>query len=183
MNTHRPPDSVMDLLRKVKALADAGAPGEREAARARLDALLNKHGITEEQLNESEGKLHGFTYKGLQDQLLVMVIVAHVSNGRKVAPQDHGDGKRNKMWVKLTAAQFIDVETQLDFYRKHWNEELQIFFRAFISAQNLGLARDEDEAPPRIETDKDLWEQRRIAGMKMFILERSPRRQLAAPRR
>lgn len=52
----------LELLKKLKALADNGVGGERENAQAMLDKLLAKYDISAEALSDDEVSDHGFTY-------------------------------------------------------------------------------------------------------------------------
>ena len=55
--------NVNAKLRKVKALAEAGSPGEREAAQAMLDRLTLKYGIHEVGSGEEPNYQYKFGYK------------------------------------------------------------------------------------------------------------------------
>lgn len=171
----KPPESVLELLRKVKALADTGAPGERAAARERLNVLLLRHRISEEQLLETTACLHGFRYRGEEELMLLCAIVAHVACNGDFPTTYHGNGKKDWLWFKLTTPQFVDVETWFRFYKEHWSRERRLFFRAFIHAQNLAT---NPSGARRTLTDEELRDQRRIANLKLMVDTRSPRREL-----
>ena len=178
MNTAPAPESVLALMRKVKALADAGHEGERIAARARLDSLLAKHGITEEQLAETQRNLYGFRFKTEQEKLLIICLVAHVACDGHFPTLRRGDEHKNKVWFMLTHAEHVDVVTRRDFYLRHWKEEMRIFFRAFIYAQHLGTKPDGDSDDQEL-TNEQLQELRRIGAFQTFVQTKTPHRQLA----
>ena len=50
------------ILKKLKALADRGEGGERENAAALLEKLMQKYGISEEELNREREQDYFFSY-------------------------------------------------------------------------------------------------------------------------
>lgn len=132
-------DRQRDLLRKVRALAEQGAPGEREAAQARLEALIEKYGLTEDELFDDEEKLvcHTFLYKGTYERQLLSQIARKICPERKAWRYTRGKGSQTEAYIDCTKAEGIQVGIEFDFYKAVWAEELGCFFEAFIQKHAL----------------------------------------------
>jgi hypothetical protein len=139
--------------------------------------LLLKHGLTEAQLDEVETTTVWFRAKTETDRLILRVVIARLANNRKW-PLGYvlRFSKRPLLGFDLTKAQAIDAEIQYDFYRAQWEKESDLFLRAFIFANNLGLAAS--DAPAEL-TEEQIRQRKRIAGMQMFVDNSSPHRRLA----
>ena len=60
-------DSIMEKLRKIKALAENGVGGERIAAQEALDRLLKEHGLTLEDISDEQSRYYEFKYSNERD--------------------------------------------------------------------------------------------------------------------
>ena len=58
-------ERLLEKLAAVKALADRGVGGEKTAAEQRLRYLMEKHGITESDLEDSAAKLYWIDRKSV----------------------------------------------------------------------------------------------------------------------
>lgn len=56
-------ERLLDKLEKVRALAERGVGGEKESAERTLAALMERYGITEEDLEDSKTSIHWIRYK------------------------------------------------------------------------------------------------------------------------
>lgn len=128
-----------DLLRKVRALAEQGAPGEREAAQARLEALIQKYGLTDDVFVDDEETLirHIFTYKGRYEKQLLTQIACKICPEHKMMRYTRGKGARTEAFIDCTKAKGIQIGIEFDFYKAVWAEEVGIFFKAFIQKHAL----------------------------------------------
>lgn len=138
-------DRIADLMRKVKALADRGAPGERENARRMLERLQRIHGITEAELEHAHVESDHFFrfHDDLERRLLAQVIymVTGKVAGRAVAKWS---GRRVKeLGVTCTVAEKVEIETAFDFYLRALKEE-RALHRAGNGAEPAGGGNPSD---------------------------------------
>ncbi|MEG1844913.1 MAG: hypothetical protein RR296_11780 [Clostridia bacterium] len=157
-------DRIADLMCKVKALEERGAPGERENARRMLDRLQRIHGVTEAELEhvrvESDHyfRFHDDTEKQLLTQVIYMV-TGRIA-GRAIRKWS---GRRIKeLGVNCTETEKLEIETAFEFYLRALKEELDLFMTAFCSRNNL-FPDDPKEKVPNREPDEDRT--RRVMAM------------------
>ena len=143
-----------ELLKKIKALAEAGAGGEKENAQQLLDKLMKKYGFTEDDL--SEDKIQIFDIK-----------IPRIFNAAKLANQvlysiigKCGDKGlftyrcRGKQYcIQCTTAEYVEFQAKYEFYLYHYKKELGMFYSAFVQANNIFYKG------PGAEVDTDLTEE------------------------
>ena len=132
-------ERLLERLKGVKALADRGADGERDNAAALLAALMEKHGITEADLEGGEISTHWIRYKTIYERkLLFQLSYMHLGSGHAFGCVGRYTGRQRKeVGVKCTPAQYIEIEADYQFYRKALEEELSVFYSAFIQKNEL----------------------------------------------
>lgn len=143
------PERIIETARKLLALAEQGATeGEKEAARGRLDALLEKHGLTLDDLSEEKREWVKFMVKDEFEFEILFQCIFKVLNTKKV---QYLRKKKNKsLQVQLTPAEHTDVKTLFAYYRAVWEEEVADFLIAFMSKHRLyseSSASDTEESP------------------------------------
>jgi hypothetical protein len=150
-------DKIMALLRKIKALAEAGVEGERETAQERLDFLMKKYDISLDAL-EGETKTK-FKFRLRKDQFnffnQICFNVCNDDYGMWFAKR-YPTGESDVYQIECTDAQYIEIQAKFEFYWKRYQADLEIFYRAFIQRNKLyGTPTKEDEK--REMTEKD-WQ-------------------------
>lgn len=152
------PESVMDRLRKIKSLADSGAtPGEQAAARARLEAQLQKHGLTIEDLESEEVSQRHFTVKGDRENGIFMHCIfkaLHWPDDIPMFKPRWGKGAKTVVIVDLTARQYEDVLTLYEFYREAYKAEEKRLYDAFIQLQGLARPCKDDTPAPEMDPEE-----------------------------
>lgn len=134
---------ILDLAKKLKALADQGVGGEKQNAQAKLDELIKKHGIDPGQLESDKVTARIFEFKqGEKD------IVAHVIwiVGNNIKLFGHRDKEDTACIADITDIQFVEIQFMLDLYLTAWREELKLFRKAFIHKNNLYFTGEVEEA-------------------------------------
>ena len=133
-------ESIRTKLIRIMNLAERGAAGEREAAAHLLHILMEKYGVTPEDLRSEETEYHRFEHVcDPLDHALFTQIAATVLNTQTLAyKQIKGKSLR---WVKCTTAQAIEIRNQYEFYRKEFRLQLarqkRTFLSAFIQANDI----------------------------------------------
>lgn len=74
-----------DLLRKLKALAEKGVGGEKINAQKKLEALMQKNGITEDELDEETAIECLFNISGIRERRLLMQIIYKVLEASQIS--------------------------------------------------------------------------------------------------
>ena len=144
-------DEALDKIRKVYELANRGVGGEREAAKARLDELMKKYGITLEELDSETEEVHFYHLHGNRNH----EIFAQVSATRGctrfmfIGPHDNSkDSKKLKgmLYGKPRGAnvtfvcsplKFIEITTAYEVYQNSFDEHYEAFFYAFLAENDL----------------------------------------------
>lgn len=156
----------IELAKKLKALAERGVDGERYNAEAKLKSLLEKHGLTMEDIEEEEVCVNEIKITKEKKKLFHQ-IGYHVI-GKKYKNTDVRR-HRNTIYIKCTIAQAIEIEAKLNFYYKLYKEEMEIFHHAFIQKNNL-FAHDGKPQEPKPE---DREKMQRVLEMASTIKKES----------
>lgn len=137
-------NKIIDLAKKLKALADRGIGGEKVNAEKMLSDLLKKHNLTIEDIEGEKQEYYFFTIKP-NDEInirLLNQIIKRVNYDLTlfgpISPQKvnkHGFG--GNLIVECTAAEYIEIESMFNIYKKLIDSEYDVFFRAFCTANDL----------------------------------------------
>ena len=127
------PESILERLRKIEALARSGKWGEQENAQNLLNALLKKYNLTIEDLSSSQTIICKFSYRDEIEEVLLGQVVTHVT--RTVGLM--GRRARGNWMFKLTPTQAIDARECYAHYRKEWKKECKQFMEAFIHKNRI----------------------------------------------
>lgn len=131
----------IELAKKLKSLADGGVGGEKTNAETLLNALMAKHKITIEDIEGEKTEDYCFNLSESEHRLWFQVV--------KVVNHDiKCYGKFPKSYIKklnlkgnymitCTASEYIEIEAKYNFYNKLYIEESNVFYSAFLQANNL----------------------------------------------
>lgn len=165
--------NIIDLAKKLKALADRGIGGEKLNAERMLQNLMRKHNIS---LEEIEGEIRDFVsfiLKPEQRKLFAQVASMVVPNtdlyGRKVS--------RNKLFLYLTKCEYIELKATFDFFWKAYKQESDLFYTAFIHQNHI--FRTDETIEEAVEHSLTPEEVKKIAAMMMGINKYTRRKELS----
>lgn len=132
MKNHK---SIIDRLKKIKKLSEQGYKGEARQAQAHLQRLLEKHGLTHQDIEDNEKKVFYLKYTTINEEKLIIQIAA------KFQLDSYGV-KRNRKTIKeigfeTTAFVYAEIAEMYAWHRKNFKEELEIFKSAYISKHRL----------------------------------------------
>lgn len=150
------PESVFEKLRKIKALADGGVGGEAENARASLEKMLRKHGLSFEDLLTVATRRYHFSCKRVNEKRLFCQVAVSVLQSREVKIFDLKVNGRttNKVAIDLTPAQYLDVEAAFNYYKEALRKEEERLFQAFIHRHDLFPPSDGREPTAKMSKDE-----------------------------
>lgn len=154
--------NLLELAKKLKALADKGFGGEKTNAIEMLDTLCKKHNINIEDL-EDEKKKECFFNIDLAHAKFFNQIVHHVNRAIPVYGEFPGN-----FAIDCTVYEYIEIEAKYHFYLKLYKEELDVFYTAFLNANNLLIIDDKSHDLTQW-TDDELEKHRRAVEMSSKI--------------
>lgn len=158
---------IKDKLLKLKNLAERGCQGEAIAAQRALANMLNKYGLTLDDIYDD--KLDWYWIKtGRSKDVKDILFQCYF----QVVDKCNGKYKEVKQYseigFELTSAQYADLMSLFDFHSKQFKKErrklLKNLCRAYISKHEIWNKTDEpdDEEKPKKEKPVDLDELRSI---------------------
>lgn len=165
------------LLKKIRALAERGVGGKAENAEEILRRLMEKYGVSEDELNEEERRRHDFEYHGKEQEKLLRQVVFKVTGGYAYNLVYRASGRKVKtrLGADCTAAEKVEIEFLFDFYTRLWERERAAFLSAFIQKHRIFAIRDDIE-PQEVSREELLKMQALMLGMS----DESPVRALPA---
>lgn len=129
-------DKKIEILKKLKALADRGIGGEKENAELLLKKYMKKYNISEKELNKDEEKKVYITLKNeIELKLASQILYAFFNNSPLYKHKEKG--KRAKYYTILTTSQEIEFRYMYSIYLESFKKQELIFYRAFISKNNI----------------------------------------------
>lgn len=155
-------DSIIELLRKIKNLADRGAEGERMVAEKKLKYLMEKYGLSIEDLEDQTTEPVEFSYRNNFEKRLLFQCACYILQVNRLKYSSFE--RRRKIYLNLTKAQEIDLQNMYDHYRKELKKEMEILFKAFIYKHQIYHPdnRDNTDETRSSLTDEDV---KRILNM------------------
>lgn len=150
-------NNILSLLKKLHALAEQGVGGEKDSAMRKLEHLMKKYNVSFDELDDNEARWTEVFVSGdqLQFSHQVHAHVTGLSSFRADAKHLRKNRKRISIEYKFTKAQYLEYKAKFDFYWAKYQEDLQLFYSAFI--QKNGLFREinpDEEIKPLSEQDK-----------------------------
>lgn len=127
--------NYLELAKKLQALAGGGVHGEKENAQKALDALMQKHGITKEELEENKTDWHEFKVGKQYQKLFFQVAMATIGN-RGATYRQHRHNQ-NVIFLEVSIAEQIEIQGKYEFYWHAFKTEQETLLRAFIMRHNL----------------------------------------------
>ena len=165
------------LLKKIRALAERGVGGEADNAEEILRRLMEKYGVSEDELDEEERRRHDFEYHGKEQEKLLRQVGFKVTGGYAYNLVYNATGRKvkTKLGADCTAAEKVEIEFLFDFYTRLWERERAAFLSAFIQKHRIFAIRDDIE-PQKLSREELLKMQALMLGMS----DESPVRALPA---
>lgn len=133
-------DYYIQKAMKLKALADEGYQGEREIANELLVEWMNKYNITWSDLDDSLEQDFIFPCEEeYQKKLLVQVAYTHLGQGHcyRMYSSEEKEEEYKSIKVRCRPRDFIEIKLDYEFYWMKFQDELDIFYRAFVEKNDL----------------------------------------------
>ena len=114
-------DKKKQLLNKLKALAERGVGGEKETAQRKLQELMEKYEIDENDLSDDKKEKYQFKYKNEFEKKLIKQIAYRTFKkewSERMYTYSRGRGKRSIMLIECTKAEEIQLRIEYEFYKE-----------------------------------------------------------------
>ena len=143
---------ILELAKKLYELSKRGEDGEKENATIKLGDVMKKYAITLDMLESEEQKERIFyAENGIERKFTMQIISSVVGNRDTYRYNEDAKKKKKRIIVFLSDIEFIEVSEKLTFYWDKYNEDLKIFYSAFIQKNKLYKKedpKDKQEQPP-----------------------------------
>lgn len=131
-------ERLLEKIRKVQALANRGADGEKQSAAALLDKLMKQYGIDEAEIAEERLEKCFFRYKTpYERKLLVQVIYTVTGKIPFKCVGSYSGRARKQVGIDCTAAERLEIEFSYEFYKAVLEEEMERFYSAFLMKNDI----------------------------------------------
>lgn len=126
----------LELLKKLKALAtdNRGNSNERESAEQRLNELMTKYGITNDDIELEIRKRRDFYFRELWEHKLICQTLYKIVPEASVYRYKN---KRNWLHCELTDAEYLEFEMYYPAYKASFQKEFDLFYSAFVAKNNI----------------------------------------------
>lgn len=132
-------EKKLELMKKLQALAERGVGGEKEGAQRKLEELMKKYNIEEEDLSDEKQEDFEFKYRTpFEEKLLRQLFYKIVPDYRsKTYRYNWGRGSKSTYGIHCTKAEGLQIQIEYDFYKELWKEEEAFFFDCFIQKHRI----------------------------------------------
>lgn len=144
----------IELLEKIKRLAEQGYGGEAENAAAILSRMMKKYGIGEKELDSGKERDCFFKYGDYWERRLLSQIIYSITGRPSYRAYRPATGRPvNQLCVQCTAAQEIEIKASFEFYSRHLKKDMEIFYNAFITKNDIFYKKEEEPEANAKEPD------------------------------
>lgn len=145
------PDKIKDRLLKLKTLADKGYMGEALAARRALDSMLNKYGLSIDDLYDTKAKWRWIKV-GSNKELRTILHQCHFQIID--SPNSTYKEYKGEIGFELTPSQYADLMSLFDFHKSQFKKErakiISNLTKAYIQKHEIwGRSEYDDDDLPK----------------------------------
>ncbi len=178
-------ERILERLGKLKALADFGVAGERENAKALLERIAGRYGIDLDELQSEEETDYMVEFKkGWRLKLIAQIVAMERVEQYGDKNADHcwlfskkRGGKLVYYFVRCTAAEWTEIRAKFDILARDYEKQLEVFFTAFLSANELLVPAGKDDPDP---SDDQIARALQAARMSQGIVRSKLNKQIEA---
>jgi hypothetical protein len=124
----------IELAKKLKALADGSkATGEKHTAQLHLDKIMKKYNISAEELEEDTLLRIEFKVPRSKKTLFTAIAVSITGVNRWWGVHR----RRSIIYGEVSKSEEAEIRAKFNFYSKVYDEQLDLFFKAFIHKNDI----------------------------------------------
>lgn len=155
-------DRILELAKKLKALAERGEGGEKTNAVDQLKKLIEKYNLDLEDINSVrlQYRIFAFDINNELHKKFVRQIISAVIGQKDL----YYAGLIHNNWaVEIDDYQYVEISEKIDYYWPIFNNELDIFYTAFVHKNELTVDVEPDKLPKL--TDEEISKLRQAFSM------------------
>lgn len=146
-------EDIINKINKIRALAEHGEGGEKISAESLLNSLMQKYGITEEDLYDEKEQVYFLKISGYKCRDLfrqVAIIYCNVDRmtyfgndaqdkyAKKIRNiTDHSRPRGSNMVVMCTPSKYIELKYAYELFQKSFDRHVEGLFYGFLDTNNL----------------------------------------------
>lgn len=126
---------IIELIKKVKALADKGVSGESTSAKEKLKRLCEKYNISESELHDLEEKNdYVLLFRDKNERELLLNIVCMVLD----VPAFKWNENKLCVKIRLTESQYKDITSAFEYYQKMYDDYKRYLIQGILARNAVG---------------------------------------------
>lgn len=142
-------DALKDKLLKLYELSKRGVDGEKLNAQLMLKKMLNKHGLTIDDINQERPKKRYYKYTTLLNEQIISQIIFKVTERKEI----YLVKGYKEVCSEVSDYEHVQILELIDFHLENFNNErkqfLKDFANAYIQKHRLFRERNDDEREER----------------------------------
>ena len=128
-------NKIIELAKKIKALAEKGKDGERNAAKEKLERICQKYNISESELSTSEEtKNYYIVINDSNERELLINVCCMILD----VPGFKWKEKNNCICIHITQPEYENINNAFEYYRDMYNDYKRYLMQGIISRNVIG---------------------------------------------
>lgn len=135
-------DRIIDRLKKLLALAERGERGEADNARRMLEAELQRHGLTLDDIRSKRKSTRVLKYCSNEElQLIIQIILNYSGSTSEAFKEARYNARKREIYIELSDMEYVDISNMCDFFKAQYRKErkrlLHDMIMAFVQKHSL----------------------------------------------
>ena len=128
-------NKIIELAKKIKALAEKGKGGERNAAKEKLERICQKYNISESELSISDvTKNYYIVINDSNERELLINVCCMILD----VPGFKWKEKNNCICIHITQTEYENINSAFEYYRDMYNDYKRYLMQGIISRHAIG---------------------------------------------
>ena len=128
-------NKIIELAKKIKALAEKGKDGERNAAKEKLERICQKYNISESELSISDvTKNYYIVINDSNERELLINVCCMILD----VPGFKWKEKNNCICIHITQPEYENINSAFEYYRDMYNDYKRYLMQGIISRHAIG---------------------------------------------
>lgn len=128
-------NKIIELAKKIKALAEKGKGGERNAAKEKLERICQKYNISESELSISDiTKNYYIVINDSNERELLINVCCMILD----VPGFKWKEKNNCICIHITQPEYENINSAFEYYRDMYNDYKRYLMQGIISRNVIG---------------------------------------------
>ena len=128
-------NKIIELAKKIKALAEKGKGGERNAAKEKLERICQKYNISESELSTSEEtKNYYIVINDSNERELLINVCCMILD----VPGFKWKEKNNCICIRIKLSEYENIISAFEYYRDMYNDYKRYLMQGIIARNVIG---------------------------------------------